>query len=133
VTGLARFLLARIAEDKEAARLAVEGRWVRWRDQEHIPGWDGFVVIGDDAAEGAECNPVARVYTQDDAEHIMRWNPERVLAECDAKRRIVEGCTELRRALDRDGVPTSFDDEDILGLLALPYADHPDYLPEWEP
>ena len=46
---------------------ATPGEWSRWRDQESVPGWDGFIVIGDDAAEGEECNPTARVYVAPDA------------------------------------------------------------------
>lgn len=55
----------------------------------------------------------------------------RVKAECEAKRRIVEmfkpqcdpGC---------DHPPFS-DDAPIVRLLALPYADHPDYDAAWKP
>jgi Family of unknown function (DUF6221) len=56
--------------------------------------------------------------------HIARYDPARILAEVDAKRRIIEhhrpddicdeACTTLR-------------------LLALPYADDPDYRDEWKP
>ena len=44
---------------------------VRWRDQESIQGWDGFIVIGDSAEEGEDCNPVARVYTDELADLIV--------------------------------------------------------------
>ena len=47
------------------------------------------------------------------------WRPERILAECEAKRRIVERWRELH--------------PDVLRLLALPYADHADYQQEWRP
>ena len=46
-----------------------------------------------------------------------------VLAECEAKRRIVEA------AMSVGWVTT----QTFLPILALPYADHPDYLPEWKP
>lgn len=65
-------------------------------------------------------------YDGQDAAHIVKWSPARVLAECEAKRRIVE---EFRRA-DIDG---SGDYELGYGLtvaiehLAAVYADHPDY------
>jgi hypothetical protein len=58
----------------------------------------------------------------------------RVLAECEAKRRIVEGA-----ANEPD---VNADQRDIglwegylsaAELLALPYSDHPDYRPEWKP
>ena len=52
------------------------------------------------------------------AGHIARHDPARVLAECDAKRRIVERRNHL------DG-PT-------LRALAAVYADHPDWREEWK-
>jgi hypothetical protein len=57
------------------------------------------------------------------------WTSARVLAECDAKRRIVE---QYAPALDSDpdSVPLL---TWILELLALPYADRPGYDPSWAP
>jgi len=55
------------------------------------------------------------------------FTPTRVLAECETKRRIVELCAYWQRPVD------GLDGEDILRLLALPYADHPDYREEWRP
>jgi hypothetical protein len=68
-------------------------------------------------------------------------HPERLLAECEAKRRIVEG---------RSGVPhpedgcdgscdgpndhwAKVDEWEILTYLAAVYAGHPDYREEWKP
>jgi hypothetical protein len=49
-------------------------------------------------------------------------NPARVLAEVDAKRRILDEAIRLE----------SYDSEfQFLELLALPYADRPGYLEEW--
>lgn len=67
------------------------------------------------------------------AGHIIRHDPVRVLAECEAKRRIVERWEVAYLSLN-------YDEFDLwvhkaagftLGALALPYADHPDYRPEW--
>jgi hypothetical protein len=71
------------------------------------------------------------------AEDVGEWMGDRWRAECDAKRRIVERLVA--------GIP----DEDVmdgyemdgweqarnatLPLLALPYADHPDYDEAWRP
>lgn len=52
----------------------------------------------------------------------------RVLAECEAKRRIV--AWELQVAERAHLQP---EQRVILQLLALPYADHPDYRQEWRP
>lgn len=65
----------------------------------------------------------------DDLLFVARWSPQRVLADCAAKRRIVE---QYAPALDGDpnSVPLL---TWILKLLALPYADRPGYLEEWRP
>jgi Family of unknown function (DUF6221) len=61
-------------------------------------------------------------------EHIARWDPARVLAECQAKRRIIQQYHDLRANED-------YYHEDLGGgalmlalqHLAVVYADHPDY------
>jgi len=54
----------------------------------------------------------------------------RLLAEVESKRRIIarvlEGCE-----CHWSGMYGQDWDEDILRLLAMPYADHPDYDPDW--
>lgn len=94
------------------------------------------------------------------AEYIARHDPARALAEVEAKRHIIEQvsrwqhddpddggyycCPALRTEPLGDLGPESFGEENctcgvrarrakILRLLALPYADHPDYLAEWKP
>lgn len=125
---LTSFLLARIAEDETSAR----------RGAEHL-GSIGFYEHPLAAAEvegiysGRE--PIAPAY---------EFSPDRVLAECEAKRRIVEihelanadqgggvGC--MHCDWDREwGMPTT-GGCDTLRFLALPYASHPDYNPDWRP
>lgn len=53
----------------------------------------------------------------------------RVLADCEADRRIVTAASGWASA-DAD---TQAAMENIKRLLALPYADHPDYREEWRP
>ena len=55
-------------------------------------------------------------------------HPQRILAECEAKRRIVEWATDG----DHSRV-LPFDERFVLATLALPYADHPDYDEGWKP
>jgi hypothetical protein len=122
---LDEFLLARIAEDKRVAMDAAgddgQGRW--------SPD-----VVGDGPAGPAS------------VEHVVRHDPARVLAECSAKRRIVLACREARPETKFLGTrPPGMADFPIaahgqhqlaavtLALLALPYADHPHYRPEWLP
>lgn len=122
---LAAWLLEQIAEDdRVAGDLAADG----------YPIHDGRVL----SVKGA-----SRVPWPD------RWHPVRVLAECGAKRRIVD----MHESEDVDG--RLMDGEEIivpccvvcrdenglreeapcptLRLLALPYADRPGYRPEWRP
>jgi hypothetical protein len=93
---LTDFLLARIADEKEIARAAAKS--------ESIVQWH---------AESGHPYDV----------HVSRWDPARVLAECEAKRRIVEWMG--------DKVWHVLYSDDVLCALALPYADRPDFDPEW--
>ena len=71
----------------------------------------------------------ARVSEADDPNHeqvfdrdVTGWfDPARVLAECVAKRRIVETFVMWQYG------------DTILSYLATPYSDHPDYREEWKP
>jgi hypothetical protein len=65
--------------------------------------------------------------------HVATWAPQRVLADCEARRRILTGCVDLDAVLDDYGVPAPFRGEDVLRWLALPYAAHEDYRLEWRP
>lgn len=147
---LTEFLLARIAEVEEMAWAAATAyrsglHWEAntWKD-------DGWVSrVGTESpqirdlwdTEGGNLVPAAAV-----AVHMARHDPARVLAECVAKRRIVE--LHSRYECDTAGYPghercgeiavcDKCDDArfpcDTLRLLALPYADHPDWREEWRP
>lgn len=99
-TELADFLLARIAEDEAAV---TEGLKPDFMDNEPTY-YSSFGAHRDDWG----------LWTF----HVP---PARVLAECDAKRRIITW--DADQPVERG----------ILALLALPYADHPDYDAEWAP
>jgi hypothetical protein len=118
---LDQFLLARIAEDK---RIAADAATAGGRD-EWPPDGDGPPHV---------------------AEHVARHDPARVLAECAAKRRLVLACRDSRPDLHFLGArPNGMADFPLtptdqhqlaaltLALLALPYAGHHDYRPEWRP
>lgn len=76
---------------------------------------------------------LARI-AEDEAGVIPEWQfgtPSRVLAECDAKRQIVDMCG-YHLEFSGDVTPASDDlATATLHFLALPYADHPDYREEW--
>jgi len=119
VNDLIEFLLARIADDEAYARNAFGDHNDVVPEWSEI--WSGAVNIGGNAVDGPEL-----LLTNDSqvSRHIERWDPARVLAECEAKRRIVE---ELREAFGSRRVGL------IFRQLALPYADHPDYDERWRP
>lgn len=55
----------------------------------------------------------------------VHYSRDRVLAECEAKRRIVE------QVSDVTWVGSYAVRDFVLGQLVLPYADHPDFREEW--
>ena len=117
---LAEFLLARIAEDEEAARAASPGPWRPDAEHSEVLAVDDITVAEGFALSGPQLRATVN--------HIARHDPARVLAECEAKRRLVKW------ARDWPLRPARPSDEDAtLGLLALPYADHSEYRTEWSP
>jgi len=78
------------------------------------------------------------------ATHIAHWDPARVLAEVDAKRRILDEIVPEANGLDssvdldrrigiRDQTVEPYCSDQLVRLLALPYADRPGYRDEWRP
>ena len=142
---LAAWLLEQIAEDERAAReVSSPAPWVV-DDQQR----DDRAIYG--AARGATVayDPSGDEESRRDFAHIVRWDPARVLAECDAKRRIVERHSHTTEVIWRDR-SQDFEvcDEcgsgaanqgctpwpcDTLKLLALSNADRPGYREEWRP
>jgi hypothetical protein len=135
---LIKFLLARIAEDEAVAQAAI-------RDEPVVADWvDGHPLMASDDGRwfsepgdgyGSERVEGLGITIYDEgghssaqATHIARHNPARVLAECEAKRRIVE-------AVDAwwwdDWAKRTYDA--VLRHLAEVYGDHPDYRDEWRP
>jgi hypothetical protein len=106
------FLLARIAEDEAAAQWAVRFKYDHPSDS---PWRRAQIAIDRGAAFSSD-------------PHVARWDPARVLAECEAKRRIIDQAEQWIENYDEGTDPMS---AATLRLLALPYADHPDYDPKW--
>lgn len=127
---LADFLLARIAEDETVARdVAAE----RVRVGEVID----YPAEGEDRSFWAD---------YDGAGPSVSVGAHRVLAECEAKRAIIDECRALINSFgDWDaevGAPALWTDVNRrersqahgrLDVLAAVYADHPDYRDEWRP
>lgn len=139
MTELIEFLRSRLDEDQTAAAGA-------GADGPHWRGTNDGIFPSD-----ASRHPGAIVVGPYDhlpdelAEHIARHDPARVLAEVNAKRAILDEHQPLKIEGDKiAGCQTCSwrDDMEVLQvewpcptvrLLALPYADHPDYRQEWRP
>lgn len=158
---LIAFLRARLDEDEQIANAATP------------PPWVAQVGAGSNPDDGRKHTLVGRVavdvpgrqkwlYSGNEhggtAVHIANWDPARVLADVDAKRKIVDAY--LPSGGDpHPGLPCiNYEGQDpaeyfsydscerhiaasarllrsdyVLRLLALPYVDHPDYREEWRP
>jgi len=115
MSDLTTFLLERITEDETVARKATPVSW----------------AIVDPPADSVSLETIVGTglaYNRDAARHIVRWDPDRVLAECEAKRRILAHCGS---GLAYGSFGESLLGETVLRLIALPYADHPDYQEDW--
>jgi len=125
MTSLSEFLRARITEDEEVAREASRVRETRTGDQ-----WERSVHVYEDEVLVVGATERSRLVgkVHRGATHIARHDPARVLAECEAKRRIV---ADLAPFLGE--TPLGYLAAQVLEDLAAPYADHPDYQPEWRP
>jgi len=137
---LTEFLLARIAEDEDGAHAATLGpwRWIGDRDKDEASLYGPRTPddkCGPPVISASGMHTEGYIYVDaSDAEHIARWHPARVLAECEAKRRIIDvhlngeawcdHCSGGEHMGNPGGCPT-------LRLLALPHADHPDYDQAW--
>jgi hypothetical protein len=137
---LIEFLRARLDDDEWSARAATPGPWMDFGPHaigvEQIGVEDAHMV-----AEMQRCEEPAHVHEDRrvaDAQFIGDWNPARVLAEVDVKLRIIGVHGWSVEAADTAGfVCITCDPEGhpcaTLRLLALPYAGHADYRPEWAP
>jgi hypothetical protein len=130
---LVEFLLARIAEDEAVARAAVTDGEAGWEASEEEFGT--FHV-------GHRSEKVWRwpYLGEEKARHIARHDPARVLAECDAKRKVVEayqglwGLAKVAPVEQRDTARNMYAGIEIaMQCLALPYAGHADYDEGWRP
>lgn len=141
---LPEFLLGRIAEDEAVARAAgipehtgahkPHPELMRWR----YNGEDEVEVDYDDPYPYPEkfyvtCDHEGLIPAVDPPQgsHIARFDPERILIECEAKRLTVgllqADSTDPGNAMRREWAA------EILRALAVVYADHPDYREEWRP
>jgi hypothetical protein len=156
---LVEFLRARLDEDEAAANAAPGSTWTTF-SQSDIAGASVYdeqwrllspAHYDHDNALGAKRGPR---YIEDARDqlvaHIARHDPARVLAEVEAKRRILDEhtkdsiCVDGRECCKRCVVDIEIAWDEAFAamepipcptvrLLALPYAEHPDYRQEWRP
>lgn len=127
---LTTFLRARLDEDAQVASTASPGPWKANGEHDEVLAVDGETVADGFALSGRQLRATV--------DHIARHDPPRVLREVEAKRRLVDWHTKDHDLLESsrptigcrcyDGWPCT-----TLRLLALPYADHPDYRGGWKP
>lgn len=121
---LIAYLGARWAEEEataKAARWAGDERWAVLAGQEQ-PFRRPWQVVDATYEEGLV---VVQPHAADDegvAKHVALWEPLRILAEVDVKRRMLEWL----HPVDRTGMAGI-----LLRTLAVPYADRDDFRPEW--
>lgn len=124
---LIAWLLEQVDKDEHAATAAFSGQV----DRENGWGIDGRAIT---PHVGVIHEAVQRV-------HVARWNPARVLVECEAKRRIISDVIPEVNGMD-DRIEGEWghgltgpheEGKLLLSLLALPYADRPGYREEWKP
>lgn len=141
---LVEFLRARLDEDEAAAKAATPGPW----RVVNVTDYRSATVDGPDALQDGGYDETIKarkqvmrpqtVIPQDadygptvelvDAEHIARHDSARVLAEVESKRKLIEQHVGYYGGGDDEFWPVQ-----TLRLLALPYADHPDYDEAWRP
>ncbi|MFF9910630.1 DUF6221 family protein [Streptomyces sp. NPDC013457] len=121
---LIAFLRARLGKDEQTARAhrQASAHWYYDHMAHEVRDEDNAGTVA---------------FTQDrDGQHIARHDPARVLAEVDAKRRILERHAQCGSGIGRcdDGGHVSEGEACAEQIdLAAPYADHPDYKDKWRP
>ncbi|WP_334683959.1 DUF6221 family protein [Arthrobacter sp. CAN_A214] len=118
---LVAFVLARVAEDQDLAHAAL-----------HDPGFGGVLgayVHGGHADRG-QPNYRPR-YASDDplARHIAQQHPGKVIADCQAKQRLVAHLQSIHR--DDEATSEQNDVRILLELLAMSWNQHADYRTTW--
>ncbi|MCX4801770.1 DUF6221 family protein [Streptomyces sp. NBC_01214] len=133
---LVQFLRDRLDEDEQAAQQAIACEFLTSGQ------WLARGPYGDDDRFGNMQSEQNEQIIEDGllwgtVAHIARHDPARVLAEVDAKRRLLaihrrfvdepgQACLGCAGGIEWEACP-------VVRLLALPYADHPYFREEWRP
>lgn len=133
---LVTFLRARL-DEREARALAVEDNSAPWDGQWKVDGNHALRTYNDHVLAYL---PDARPFKPGVLAHIADNDPAFVLADVTAKRQIIalvldedNGVIAADRSIECEWGCTSDLHEQLLHLLALPFAGHPDYDESWRP
>lgn len=144
---ISEFLEARIAEDEKQAQSA-GGAEQRWGAMTEETGNGENIYYTVELAGAIDTTIADMASTQrigrEQAEHIARHDPSRVLAQCAANRAVVRMHGDMNSDFASENVPSicevchdyyRHDAEywpcPTLRALAAVYKDHPDYRDEW--
>lgn len=105
MASLHKFLRARFDEDEQVARAAQAAAW-------DLAVSDPTTAI----SGGGDFTAAQRTY-------LVQLGPERMIIECETKRRILEVARSSSSTVTRA----------LLELMAVPYAGHLDYKKDWRP
>lgn len=125
MTDLPEFLHACITQDELVANAATPGPWFANLTTHGDPSVvldlrrPAFTTVAT-----VSCSPAD--YGRANNAHIAAWSPSRVLAECDAKRKIVTEASKYLPGQHGFGMAQS-----AMKFLTLTYADRPGYQEEW--
>lgn len=152
MSDLAAFLLARVEDDEAAAKAATNARW---EPSIEIDGWRHgrrtVVAAGGKRVVTVDQTRCHHEPAEPNVDHIARWDPARVLAECAAKRALIglhaddgpsQGYVggrydEMPHACGICGTHGEYGEYGepwpcgTLRALAQPYTFHPLFRPEW--
>ncbi|HEX7106989.1 MAG TPA: DUF6221 family protein [Acidothermaceae bacterium] len=133
IDSLIEWLLIQIAEDEMKARTAGSESW-KWKvidtpaQRDALVRPNGTVCAdswGADRQETGFRGAEAKVF-------IERFNPERVLADCEAKRRMLARLQNLSKAWWTT-TRSAEEAKSVMREMALVYQNRPGYRDEWRP
>ncbi|MCC3333577.1 DUF6221 family protein [Nocardia abscessus] len=120
------FIAARLAEDEQQARWAVEG------PARIEPNWD-VMRYEQDGTHATTVADSSGVFLAPElgrlSDHIARHDPAHVLRQCTAIRLLMRDAGSLAVNI---GTPSSEMDAMFAPIAAI-WSDHPDYQSEWKP
>jgi hypothetical protein len=119
---LLQFLLARLAEEEQAAHGCPQWPWrlATMADENREDVFAGDTVLAANGEPVMEPFALSTSQQYAIARHVATWDPARALAECRAKREQLEELRALR-----------LEDGRVARAMATVWADHPDYQPDW--